>query len=68
MSEHEGPYARRQRELAEQYHWKAENIVRFLEKLKMTTAQKEDFVAKELARAYEQGMMNKLDEKRADRP
>lgn len=48
-------------ELAEQYRWKAENIVRFLEKLEWkSTKDKEDFVAKELANAYILGVRNRM--------
>lgn len=36
-------------ELAKQYRWKAENNIRFYEKLDMTTDQKVDFLAKEFA-------------------
>lgn len=35
--------------LAETYHWKAANVVRFFENLDMTTKQKEEFLAKEFA-------------------
>lgn len=35
--------------LAEQYRWKAENNIRFYEKLGMTTEEKVDFLAKEFA-------------------
>jgi hypothetical protein len=34
------------------YMWKAENIIRFLDGLRMTKKQKEVFVARELATAY----------------
>jgi hypothetical protein len=40
------------KELQKQYMWKAENIVRFIEKLGMTQEQKVEFVAYELANAY----------------
>jgi hypothetical protein len=36
-------------ELTEGYRWKAENNIRFYEKLGMTTKQKEDFLAREFA-------------------
>jgi hypothetical protein len=42
----------RRNELAKQYQWKAENILRFLDKLGMTKKQKEKFIADELAQAY----------------
>jgi hypothetical protein len=47
-----GPYTQRRNELAKQYQWKAENILRFLDKLGMTKKQKEKFIADELAQAY----------------
>lgn len=50
--------SQREAELAKKYAWKAENIVRFFEKLGMTTKQKEEFLAKELAGAYMLGDMN----------
>lgn len=42
-------HSRRIEELAKQYRWKAENNIRFYEKLDMTTEQKVDFLAKEFA-------------------
>lgn len=39
----------RLKELAESYRWKAENNIRFFEKLGMTTEQKVEFLAKEFA-------------------
>lgn len=47
-----GPYAARQHELAIAYQWKAENIVRFFDKLGMTQKQKIDFLAKEFASVH----------------
>lgn len=47
-----GPYTIRRDELAEQYEWKAENIVRFFDKLGMNTAEKVKFLSQELAQAY----------------
>ena len=47
-----GPYTIRRNELAEQYRWKAENIVRFFDKLGMTTKEKVTFLSQELAGAY----------------
>ncbi len=54
-----GPHDERISKLAEQYRWKAENIVRFLDRLEWTsTREKEDFVARELALAYDNGVFN----------
>lgn len=49
-----GPYTIRRDELSERYRWKAENIVRFFDKLGMTKKQKVKFLAEELAGAYMQ--------------
>ena len=58
----DGIFTKRLDKLAEQYTWKAENIVRFFDKLGMTTTQKEEFLARELAGAYIQGTMLGLDQ------
>lgn len=42
-------HSERINDLAKQYRWKAENNIRFYEKLDMTTEQKVDFLAKEFA-------------------
>ena len=47
-------------EWAEQLRWKAENNIRFFEKLGMTTEQKVDFLAKEFAGIYFLGTMHRL--------
>lgn len=49
------------KELAAQFRWKAENNIRFYEKLDMTTEQKVDFLAQEFAAAYWLGEMRILD-------
>ena len=51
----------RLKELAEQFRWKAENNIRFYEKLGMTTEQKVDFLAQEFAAIYWLGEMRRLD-------
>jgi hypothetical protein len=49
MSKQKGPYAARKHELSKSYHWKAENNIRFFDKLGMTTEQKIKFLADEFA-------------------
>ncbi len=44
-----GPYTQRRDELAEKFTWKAENIVRFFDRLGMTTEEKVKFLAQEFA-------------------
>ena len=44
-----GPYTIRRDKLAAKYRWKAENIVRFFDKLGMTKKQKIEFLSEELA-------------------
>jgi hypothetical protein len=51
----------RLKELAEQFLWKAENNIRFYEKLDMTTEEKVDFLAQEFAGVYWLGEMRRLD-------
>lgn len=51
----------RLKELAVQFRWKAENNIRFYEKLDMTTEQKVDFLAQEFAAIYWLGEMRRLD-------
>ncbi len=41
--------------------WKAANMVRFLEHLDMTLAQKQKFVARELADAFQTGIWSTID-------
>jgi len=55
-----GPATIAHEELAEKYRWKAENIVRFSAGLGMTTKQKEDFLASELAHVHESAELNIL--------
>ena len=43
------PHSKRIDELAKAFRWKAENNIRFYEKLGMTTEQKVDFLAREFA-------------------
>jgi hypothetical protein len=50
-----GPYTIRRDSLAEQYRWKAENIVRFFAHLGMSKKEKIKFLAEELAGAYMHG-------------
>ena len=45
-------HAKHLAELAANFRWKAENNIRFYEKLNMTTEQKVDFLAKEFASVY----------------
>jgi len=49
------------KELKRQFRWKAENNIRFYEKLGMTTEQKVDFLAQEFAGVYWLGEMRRLD-------
>jgi len=49
------------KDLAAQFRWKAENNIRFYEKLGMTTEQKVDFLAQEFAGVYWLGEMRRLD-------
>lgn len=51
----------RLKKLAEQFRWKAENNIRFYEKLDMTTEEKVDFLAQEFASVYWLGEMRRLD-------
>lgn len=51
----------RLKELADSFRWKAENNIRFYEKLDMTTEQKVDFLAQEFASVYWLGEMRRLD-------
>lgn len=51
----------RLKDLAEQFRWKAENNIRFYEKLDMTTEQKVDFLAQEFAGVYWLGELKRLD-------
>lgn len=51
----------RLKELAEKFRWKAENNIRFYEKLDMTTEQKVDFLAQEFAGVYWLGELHRLD-------
>lgn len=53
--------AERLKKLAEQFRWKAENNIRFYEKLDMTTEEKVDFLAQEFAGVYWLGEMRRLD-------
>ena len=55
-----GPYTIRRDELADKYRWKAQNIVRFFDKLGMTTKQKVKFLSEELAGAYMQAELDQL--------
>jgi hypothetical protein len=54
-------HSERLKELASQFRWKAENNIRFYEKLDMTTEQKVDFLAQEFAGIYWLGEMHRLD-------
>lgn len=47
-------------EWAKQLRWKAENNIRFYEKLGMTTDEKVDFLSKEFSNIYWLGTMNRL--------
>jgi hypothetical protein len=51
----------RLKELEKQFRWKAENNIRFYEKLDMTTEEKVDFLAQEFAAVYWLGEMRRLD-------
>ncbi len=55
-----GPFTIAHELLTEQYRWKAENIVRFFDKLGITTKQKEDFLASELAYVHSSAEINLL--------
>lgn len=51
----------RLRELAKQFRWKAENNIRFYEKLNMTTEEKVEFLSQEFSGVYWLGEMRRLD-------
>ena len=46
-----------QKELTQQYRWKAENNIRFFDKLGMTTEEKVQFLAEEFARVHISGRL-----------
>jgi hypothetical protein len=50
-----GPYTIRRDELAGNYRWKAENIVRFFDNLGMSRKARIKFLSEELAQAYMHG-------------
>jgi len=53
-------HSKRLKELEHNFRWKAENNIRFYEKLGMTTEQKVDFLAKEFASVYWLGEIGRL--------